>query len=83
MAIGLVGSGVVTALASDAHGGVRSPELSVGLGTASWGLTSSRARLLTDVAPRALIERGIPLPRACYIARSSSAGSASPAGSAR
>ncbi len=61
-AIWLVGSGVVTALASDAHGGVRSPELSVGLERASWGLTGSRARLLTEASPRALIEHGMPVP---------------------
>ena len=61
-AIWLVGSGVVTALASDAHGGIRSPELSVGLERASWGLTRSRARLLTEASPRALIEHGMPVP---------------------
>jgi protein-tyrosine phosphatase len=62
MAIWLVGSGVVSALASDAHGGARGPELSVGLERAGWSLTPQRARMLTDVAPRALIERGMPAP---------------------
>jgi protein-tyrosine phosphatase len=61
MAIWLVGSGVVTALASDAHNGVRGPELSVGLQRASWGLAPHRARMLTDAAPRALIEHGMPV----------------------
>jgi protein-tyrosine phosphatase len=59
MAIWLVGSGVVTALASDAHSAVRTPALSVGLEKAGWSLTPARARILTDVAPRALIERGV------------------------
>ena len=63
MAIWLVGSGVVTALASDAHNtAARGPELSVGLQRASWGLAPHRARMLTDAAPRALVERGMPAP---------------------
>jgi protein-tyrosine phosphatase len=62
MAIWLVGSGAVTALASDAHGGVRSPELTVGLERASWGLTPQRARMLTEALPRALVQRGLPVP---------------------
>ena len=88
MAIWLVGSGVVTALASDAHGEVRGPELSVGLERAGWSLTPQRARMLTDVAPRALIERGMAAPAAAgrgrlitpFLQRRASA---SPAGSAR
>jgi protein-tyrosine phosphatase len=65
MAIWLVGSGAVTALASDAHNtGVRGPELSVGLQRASWGLAPHRARMLTDAAPRSLIQRGMPAARA-------------------
>jgi protein-tyrosine phosphatase len=63
MAIWLVGSGAVTALASDAHNvSVRGPELSVGLRRASWGLAPHRARILTDAAPRSLVQRGMPVP---------------------
>jgi protein-tyrosine phosphatase len=62
MAIWLVGSGAVTALASDAHGGHRGPELSVGLQRASWGLAPHRARMLTGAAPRSLVQRGMPVP---------------------
>ena len=62
MAIWLVGSGAVTALASDAHDVTRrGPELSVGLRRASWGLAPHRARMLTDAAPRALVRRGMPV----------------------
>src|SRR4051812_4562937 len=62
MAIWLVSTGAVTALASDAHGGARGPELSVGLQRASWGLAPHRARMLTNAAPRSLVQRGIPAP---------------------
>ena len=60
-ALWLVGSGVVTCLASDAHPGWRGPALGVGLEKASWALARARARILTDSAPRALLERGAPL----------------------
>ena len=60
-ALWLVGSGVVTCLASDAHPGWRGPALGVGLEKASWALPRARARILTDSAPRALLERGAPL----------------------
>jgi protein-tyrosine phosphatase len=59
-ALWLVGSGVVTCLASDAHPGWRVPALGVGLEKASWALSRARARILTDSAPRALLERGAP-----------------------
>ena len=59
-ALWLVGSGVVTCLASDAHPGWRGPALGVGLEKASWALARARARILTDSAPRALLERGAP-----------------------
>jgi protein-tyrosine phosphatase len=59
-ALWLVGSGVVTCLASDAHPGWRGPALGVGLEKASWALTRARARMLTDSAPRALLEHGAP-----------------------
>jgi protein-tyrosine phosphatase len=63
MAIWLVGSGAVTALASDAHNiTVRGPELSVGMQRASWGLAPHRARILTEAAPRSLVQRGMPVP---------------------
>jgi protein-tyrosine phosphatase len=59
-ALWLVGAGVVTCLASDAHPGWRGPALGVGLEKASWALTRARARMLTDSAPRALLEHGAP-----------------------
>ena len=63
MAIWLVGSGAVTALASDAHNvSVRGPQLSVGLRGASWALAPHRARILTEGAPRSLVQRGMPVP---------------------
>jgi protein-tyrosine phosphatase len=55
------GAGVVCCLASDAHPGWRGPALGVGLEKASWALSWARARILTDSAPRALLERGAPL----------------------
>jgi protein-tyrosine phosphatase len=55
------GAGVVCCLASDAHPGWRGPALGVGLEKASWALSRARARILTDSAPRALLERGAPL----------------------
>jgi protein-tyrosine phosphatase len=58
-ALWLVGAGVTTCLASDAHPGWRGPALGVGLEKACWALTSHRARMLTDSAPRALLERGV------------------------
>jgi tyrosine-protein phosphatase YwqE len=60
-ALWLVGAGVVTCLASDAHPGWRGPGLGVGLEKASWALTRARARILTDSAPRALLEHGTPI----------------------
>jgi protein-tyrosine phosphatase len=59
-ALWLVGAGVVTCLASDAHPGWRGPALGVGLEKASWALSRARARILTDSAPRALLEHGSP-----------------------
>jgi protein-tyrosine phosphatase len=59
-ALWLVGSGVVTCIASDAHPGWRGPALGVGLEKASWALPRARARILTDSAPRALLEHGMP-----------------------
>jgi hypothetical protein len=61
-ALWLVGSGVVICLASDAHPGWRGPALGVGLEKASWAVARARARILTDSAPRALLERGAPAP---------------------
>ena len=60
-ALWLVGAGLVTCLASDAHPGWRGAALGVGLEKASWALPRGRARILTDRAPRALLERGAPL----------------------
>ena len=60
-ALWLVGAGVVTCIASDAHPGWRGPGLTVGLEKASWALAGARARVLTDSAPRALLERGAPV----------------------
>ena len=60
-ALWLVSSDMVTCLASDAHPGWRGPALGVGLEKASWALTRARARILTDSAPRSLLERGAPL----------------------
>jgi protein-tyrosine phosphatase len=59
-ALWLVGAGVTSCLASDAHPGWRGPGLGVGLEKASWALTRHRARILTDSGPRALLERGLP-----------------------
>jgi protein-tyrosine phosphatase len=59
-ALWLVGAGVVTCLASDAHPGWRGPALTVGLEKASWATVSTKARILTDSAPRSLLERGLP-----------------------
>jgi protein-tyrosine phosphatase len=61
-AVWLVGAGVVTCLASDAHPGWRGPALTLGLEKASWCVARAKARILTDSAPRALLERGVPAP---------------------
>lgn len=56
----LVRLGLATCLASDAHPGWRGPALTLGLDWASEILAS--ARILTDSAPRALVEHGAPIP---------------------
>lgn len=58
----LVSAGIVACIASDAHPGWRGPGLGVALEKALWA--SPKARMLTDTAPRALVEHGTPSPSA-------------------